>query len=101
MSKETVATILTFCAAVATLASNTLPVSDTGKAVLTFAVLVINAALTAFFGAVTVKARQARIATARAATPQAIKTAPVIGCGEAGRAAPTAPQATKKPTSTG
>jgi|WetSurMetagenome_2_1015567.scaffolds.fasta_scaffold07218_7 hypothetical protein len=65
MSKETVATILTFCAAVATLASNTLPVSDTGKAVLTFAVLVINAALSAFFGAITVKARQARIEAAR------------------------------------
>lgn len=67
MSKETVTTILTFCAAVATLASNTLPVSDGAKAALAFAVLVINAALTAFFGAVTVKARQARIEAARIA----------------------------------
>jgi hypothetical protein len=67
MSKETVATILTFCAAVATLAANTLPVSDTGKAVLTFAVLVINAALSTFFGAVTIKARQARIEAQRRA----------------------------------
>jgi hypothetical protein len=97
MSQETVATILMFCAAVATLASSTLPVSDGAKAGLTFTVLVINAALSAFFGAVTVKARQQRIEADRLAAQQGAKPAPVVGCGAAGRAAPAAPQAVKRP----
>lgn len=96
MSQPTAVAILTFLAAVATLTSNTLPVSDGAKAGLTFTVLVINAALSAFFGAVTVKARQQRIEAARLAAQQGAKPAPVVGCGAAGRTAPTAPQAVKK-----
>jgi hypothetical protein len=65
MSQPTVVAILTFLAAVATLAANSLPVSTGVQGILAFAVLVINAAISSFFTATAVKARQARIAAAR------------------------------------
>jgi len=79
MSQPTVVAILTFLAAVATLASNTLPVTPEAKAVLTFAVLVIDAALSALFGAVSVKARQQRIETARTEARAMAKKLPGYG----------------------
>lgn len=88
MSQPTVIAILTFLAAVATLASNSLPISTGVQGILTFAVLVINAAISSFFTATAVKAHQARIAAARAAASQAARITPVVRRSATGRTAP-------------